>query len=86
MNHMDFGDHELHCVCSLVVVIIEGIETHAFKDSEDKLGGRGVAVESNDRETPVCATNQEDIYALLEDGYKVDDDRLPYPKNKPSST
>ena len=32
-------------------------------------------------ETPIRATNQEDINTLLSDGYGVDDDRLSAPEN-----
>ena len=41
--------------------------------------------ESDVRETPIHATTQEDVNTLLSDGYEVDDDRLSYPKNKPSN-
>ena len=43
-------------------------------------------VESDTRETPIHATTQEEINALLADGYEVDDDRLTDPENKPSPT
>ena len=47
---------------------------------------RGGGVKSDDRETPIRAMTQEDINALPEDGYKVDDYRLTDSKNKPSDT
>ena len=46
------------------------------------IGKRG-GVESNDHETPICATTREDINALLGDGYYFNDSILPEPKNKP---
>ena len=45
-----------------------------------------VVVEYNSRETPSCATNQEDINDLLSDGYRFDNDIIPAPKNKPRYT
>ena len=44
MKHEDFGDHELHCVQRWVRVIVDGIESHVFKDSEEKEEVGGVAV------------------------------------------
>ena len=41
--------------------------------------------ESNASETLIHATTWEDINSLLEDGYKVDNYRLPSQKNKPSA-
>ena len=57
-----------------------------FKDIEEKELRGEFAVKSDSRETPIHVTTLEDIYALLEDGYKVDDDRIPDPKNKPIPT
>ena len=51
-----------------------------------KRGGGGESIGYDSRETPIHATTQEDINALLSDGYEVDDDRLPAPKNKPIPT
>ena len=48
--------------------------------------GGGVAFKYDDRETPIHETTREDINYLLADGYKVDDDILPDPENKPSPT
>ena len=50
------------------------------------LGGGGGAVKSEAHETPIHEITQEDINTLLSYGYKVNDDRLPVPKNKPSYT
>ena len=45
MKHEDFEYHEFHCVEMWVRFIIESIEAHMFKDSEDKYGGVGVAID-----------------------------------------
>ena len=42
--------------------------------------------ESDSHETPIHETTREGINVIPEDGYKVDDDRIPAPKNKPSAT
>ena len=47
---------------------------------------RRVGVKYDSCETTIHATTQEGINTLLADGYKVDDDRLPDPNNKPSLT
>ena len=86
MKHEDFGDHELHCVHKWVRFIREGSEAHAFEYSKDTEEMGEILVKSDARETPIHATNQEDIHALLADGYKVYDDRPPAPKNTPSNT
>ena len=86
MKHKDFGECELHFVQRWIRVIREVSGTHVFKDSEDKEEGGEVAVESDAHETPINGTNREDINALLSDGYRVHDDRLPAPENKPSTT
>ena len=86
MKHEDFGDHELNSVQKWARVIREGSESHAFKDRKDKEERVEVAVKYDARETPIHATNWEGINALLADGYKVDDDRLPVPYNTPSNT
>ena len=39
-------------------------------------------VEADDHETPIHAETQEDINSLLEDGYKVNYERLTTPQNK----
>ena len=44
MKHENFGDHELHCIQKWVRVIREDIETHLFKDSEEKEEGGEVEV------------------------------------------
>ena len=55
-----------------------------FECSEEKEEGEEVVIGSDARETPIHATNQDDINYILDDGYEVDDDRLPYPeKNSP---
>ena len=41
-----------------------------------------MAYHSNDHETHINASNQEDINALTEDGYEDNDDKLPSPENK----
>ena len=41
MKHKYFGDHELHCVHKWVIFIMEGSESHAFEDIEEKEGGGG---------------------------------------------
>ena len=86
MKHEDFRYHELHYIQKWVIVIIEGIESHAFYYSEEKEERGEVAVESDSCKTPIHATIQEDINYLLAYGYKVDGDRLPAPKNTPSNT
>ena len=86
IKYEDFGDYEFHSVQKWVRVIREGSEAHSFEDIEDKDERGEVAVKSYTRETPIHATTQEDIHDLLSDGYKVDDDRLPYPKNSPINT
>ena len=43
-----------------------------------------VVVKYYSLETPMHANTQENINALLADGYEVDDDRLPAPENKHS--
>ena len=83
MKYENFGDHELHYVHKCVISIIEGSEAHAFEDSEEKQERGEVAVKSDACETPIHANNQEGINALIEDGYKVDDDRIPDPDNIP---
>ena len=67
-------------------VIREGIETHVFKQSEEKDEGGEVAVKSDARENPIHATTREDINDILADGYEVGDDRTTSTKNKPSAT
>ena len=68
MKHEDFGDHELHCVQKWVQVILEGSDAHKLEDSQDK-GERGeVVVEYDACETPIHATTQGDINALLSYG------------------
>ena len=57
-----------------------------LEDSEEEDKRGEVAVESDSHDNPIHATTREDKNALLEDGYEVDDDRLPSPKNKPSAT
>ena len=86
MKHEDFGDHELHSVQEWVRVIRKGSETNEFEESEEKEYWGEVVVKSDARETPIHATTREDINALLADGYEVDDDRLPAPKNTPRNT
>ena len=86
IKHEDFGDHEFHSVQKWVRVIREGIDAHALEDSEEKEERGEVAVESDARETPIHATNREDINALLAYEYEVDDDRLPAPENTPRDT
>ena len=54
-----------------------------FKDSEDDYEKGEVAVELYARETYIDSTTIEGIYDLLSDGYRVDDDRITDPKNKP---
>ena len=49
-------------------------------------GGVEVLFKYNARDTLIHATTQEDINALLEDGYEVDDDIFPAADNKLSST
>ena len=55
-----------------------------FEYSGQKEEGTGVAIISNSPDTPIHATNQEGTNDLLDDGYEFDDDRLPYPGNKPT--
>ena len=57
-----------------------------MKIAKKRRRGGGGEVESDSRETPICATTREDINALLADGYKVSDHILPDPKNKPIAT
>ena len=47
---------------------------------------RGGLVKSDSLETPIHATTRNNINSLLADGYKVDDDILIAPKNKPINT
>ena len=54
-----------------------------FEDSEEKYERGGGAVESDAHKTPINETTIEDINALLEDSYEVDDDRLPDTDKKP---
>ena len=61
-------------------------DTHVFKYSKDKDEEGGVAVQPDVRETPIQATYLQDINALLEDSYRVADDRLPSPKNRPNAS
>ena len=86
IKHEDFRDHKLHCVQKWVIVIIEVSETHQFEDSECKEDRVDAVVKSDAHETPIHATTIEVINALLADGYKVNDDRLPDPDNTPSNT
>ena len=51
-----------------------------------RMGRGGGAVELDSHETPIHVTTRDDINDLLLDGYEVDDDRLPSPKNKPNAT
>ena len=67
MKREDFGDHELHSVQKWVRVIQEVSEAHALEDSEEKEERGEFVFKSNSRETPICATTQEDINALLAD-------------------
>ena len=48
--------------------------------------GGGGAVKSNAHETSIRVSNLEDINALLEYGYEVDDDKLPAHENKTITT
>ena len=57
-----------------------------FKNSEYKEEGGEVAVESDACDTLIDATTQEDINALLADGYEADDDIISAPSNKPIYT
>ena len=86
MKHEDFGDHKFHSVQKQVRFIREGIDAHALEDSEEKDDRGEVTVKSDACETTIQAMTQEDMNALLEDGYKIDDDRLPYTYNKSSAT
>ena len=86
MKHEDFVHHELHSAQKWVIVVREGSEVHAFKDSEEKEERGEVAVEYDSCDTPIHATTVEDINDLLAYGYKVDNDRLPAPENTPSNT
>ena len=52
-----------------------------LKDSEEK-DEAGGGVKSDARDIPIRATTREDINALLEYGYEVNDDRLPTPQKK----
>ena len=54
-----------------------------FNESEEKKERGYFAIGSNARETPINETTQEDINYLMDRGHEVDNDRLPYPKNKP---
>ena len=81
MKHEGFEYHKLQCIQKWVRVIREGIEAYASKDSKEKEERGEVAVESDSRDTPIHATTVEDKNALLSDGYKFDDDRLPAPEN-----
>ena len=69
-----------------VRVIRKGSETLAFKYSKGKEESEDVAIVSDARETPIHETKLEGINDLLDDGYEVYDDRLPYPENKPIPT
>ena len=51
------------------------------KVANRRRGGGGV--KSDLRETPIRATTQEDINALLVDEYEVNNSRPPEPENKP---
>ena len=77
MKHEDFGYHEFEYVQRWVRFIREGSETHVFGYSEEKQEGGVVAIGSDSYENPIHATNREDINDLLDDGYEVNDDRLP---------
>ena len=85
MKYEDFGDHKLHCIQKWVRVTREGNEAHSFQDSEKKEERGEVDIESDACGNPIHTTNREDINALLEDGYEVDDDILPAPKNTQSN-
>ena len=53
-----------------------------FKDSQEKENRGEVAIISNACETTIHENNQEGINDLLDEGYCVDDDRLPSNENK----
>ena len=44
-----------------------------------------MVLDSDARETSMYATTKGCIYALMSDGYEVNNDRLPVSENKPSS-
>ena len=86
MKHDDFRDNEFHSAQEWVIFIREVSGAHKFEDIEQKEERGEVQVESDARETPICATAREDINALLVYGYEFDDGRLPTPENTPINT
>ena len=86
MKHEDFGDYELHYIHKWVRVVREGSELNVLEYSKEKEYMGEVMVKYDALETPMHANTQENINALLADGYEVDDDRLPAPGNTPINT
>ena len=60
----------------------QGYDENVFEDIEDKEDEVEVAVDSYQHDTTINAANQEDINAILVDGYEVEDGRHPETNNK----
>ena len=77
MEKQDFKYKELHCIQRQVIVDTEGSGANVFEDIEQKEDEGTVVVESDQRETIMHETTQEDINDFLVDRHELDNDQQP---------